>query len=111
MLSAFSVSERIVGHADAVAGSRLSGDGEVAVADCQGRSKEDGARNVEDDGAPALLLDGPAECALLAIVGKAGDVIDSPSASACSISAISFGARECWHTIIGLSALRDGGKQ
>ena len=47
----------------------------------------------------------------LAIVSKAGDVIDDSSASACSISAISFCTRECRHTIISFSALRDEGKQ
>ena len=49
----------VVGHADTVAGSRLSGDGGVR-GDAERRLQMDGSRDIEDDGLGSLLLQAPA---------------------------------------------------
>lgn len=84
----------IVGDADAVAGSRLSGDGGV-LGNLEGRFEVDGAGDVEEDGPGSGLRQRPAQRALRSgIVAEVGDVIDGATAAAGRVSAKAFGARE-----------------
>ena len=83
----------IVGYADAVAGSRLSGNGDVAF-DGKGPLQMDSAGNVEDNGPETTPFASIAERALLTIVFKGSHVIDCSCTSTCGKASETFSTRE-----------------
>ena len=84
----------IVGHADAVAGRRLSQERLVAL-DGQSARQVDGAADVEDDDACGVALHGLAQRAVATVVGQRRHVVNAAAASAGGVHAEALGAGKC----------------
>ena len=85
---------RIVLEADPVARGRLARDRQVALGNLEVGLQLDDAGHVEDDGAGAGLVHGPAEGSLRTGVLQRGHVIDLAAAAAGGVHAAALGARE-----------------
>ena len=84
----------IVGQAYAVAGSRLTKDGDVAAVQVEGRGEVDSATDGKGDDFLARLLHGPTEGAFLEVVLSAvverGDNVGLAAASAGSVASVAL---------------------
>ena len=89
-------SEWIVCHTDAVAWSRLAGNGHIALHDGKFGFEEDGSRHIEHDSADALLFDSPTQCADRTIVSKRSDMLYSTATSTCDVAPETFRTGEGW---------------
>ena len=85
--------EWVVCHADAIAGSRLSCNGDIAGVYRQCRFQEDGARHLEHYNAFARLIQGPAQRTLTRVV-EVGDIIHLAASAAGDVASVAFSTRE-----------------
>ena len=96
--------KRMIGYADAVARSCLSGNGDITVLDLQFRGQVDRSRHIKDNRSRTFLIQSIAKRTRLVVVLNGRHMINLTATTAGSVHSETFCSRKCRRLVLGTQA-------